>query len=36
LMNLMLDTNVCIHLIKEHPPSVVKRFASHAVGDIGI
>jgi tRNA(fMet)-specific endonuclease VapC len=35
-MNLMLDTNVCIYLIKEHPPSVVERFASHAVGDIGI
>ena len=35
-MKLMLDTNVCIYLIKEHPPSVVKRFASHAIGDIGI
>ena len=35
-MKLMLDTNVCIYLIKEHPPSVVERFASHAVGDIGI
>ena len=35
-MNLMLDTNVCIYLIKEHPPSVVERFATHAVGDIGI
>ncbi len=35
-MTLMLDTNVCIYLIKEHPPSVVERFASHEVGDIGI
>ncbi len=35
-MELMLDTNVCIYLIKEHPPSVVERFATHAVGDIGI
>jgi len=35
-MKLMLDTNVCIYLIKEHPPSVLERFASHAVGDIGI
>lgn len=36
MISLMLDTNVCIYLIKEHPPSVVGRFASHAVGDIGI
>ena len=35
-MKLMLDTNVCIYLIKEHPPSVLERFVSHAVGDIGI
>ena len=35
-MELMHDTNVCIYLIKEHPPSVVERFATHAVGDIGI
>ena len=35
-MELMLDTNVCLYLIKEHPPSVVERFATHAVGDIGI
>ena len=35
-MELMLDTNICIYLIKEHPPSVIERFSSHAVGDIGI
>ena len=35
-MKLMLDTNICIYLIREHPPSVLERFASHAVGDIGI
>lgn len=35
-MKLMLDTNVCIYLIKEQPASVVGRFASHPVGDIGI
>ena len=35
-MKLMLDTNVCIYLIKEHPASVLERFASHPVGDIGI
>jgi len=35
-MELMLDTNLCIYLIREHPPSVIERFSSHAVGDIGI
>jgi tRNA(fMet)-specific endonuclease VapC len=35
-MKLMLDTNVCIYLIKEHPAAVVERFAAHPVGDIGI
>ena len=36
MMKLMLDTNVCIYLIKEHPVSVLERFAAHPVGDIGI
>ena len=35
-MKLMLDTNICIYLIKEHPASILKRFASHPVGEIGI
>jgi tRNA(fMet)-specific endonuclease VapC len=35
-MTLMLDTNVCIYVIKQHPAAVIKRFASHPVGDIGI
>jgi len=35
-MKLMLDTNICIYLIKEHPVSVLDRFASHPVGDIGV
>ena len=35
-MKLMLDTNTCIDLIRRHPRSVLERFASHAVGDIGI
>ena len=35
-MKLMLDTNICIYLIKEHPASVLDRFASHPVGDIGV
>ena len=35
-MNLMLDTNICIYLINERPASVVERFRSRPVGDIGI
>ena len=35
-MKLMLDTNICIYLIKEHPASVRERFALHPVGDIGL
>jgi tRNA(fMet)-specific endonuclease VapC len=35
-MKLMLDTNICIYLIKQYPPSVLERFLSHPVGDIGI
>ena len=35
-MKLMLDTNICIYLIKQHPPSALERFLSHPVGDIGI
>ena len=35
-MRLMLDTNICIYLIKEHPASILDRFASHPVGDIGV
>jgi tRNA(fMet)-specific endonuclease VapC len=35
-MKYMLDTNICIYLIKQKPPKVLKHFKSHAVGDIGI
>jgi len=35
-MKYMLDTNICIYLIKQKPPKVLKRFKTHAIGDIGI
>lgn len=35
-MKVLLDTNICIYLIKKHPPSVLDRFTAYAVGDIGI
>ncbi len=35
-MKYMLDTNICIYLIKQKPPKVLKHFKSHTIGDIGI
>jgi tRNA(fMet)-specific endonuclease VapC len=32
----MLDTNICIYIIKRRPQSVLERFSSFPVGDIGI
>ena len=35
-MQLMLDTNICIYIIRQQPASVLKRFLDYQVGDIGI
>ncbi|MEK6803081.1 MAG: type II toxin-antitoxin system VapC family toxin [Nitrospirota bacterium] len=35
-MKVMLDTNICIYLIKKQPSSVLERFHTFPVGDIGI
>lgn len=35
-MKYMLDTNICIYLIKEQPLRVMDTFRSHAIGDIGV
>ncbi len=35
-MRFMLDTNICIYLIKKQPAILLERFASYPVGDIGI
>lgn len=35
-MKLMLDTNICIYLIKRHPATILDRFRSLQVGTIGI
>ncbi len=35
-MRYMLDTNICIDLIKRRPPQILRRFHSLTVGDIGI
>ncbi len=34
--NYMLDTNICIYLMKHQPPELRKRFASCFVGDVVI
>jgi tRNA(fMet)-specific endonuclease VapC len=35
-VKVLLDTNICIYIIKRHPSSVINKFASYSVGDIGI
>ena len=35
-MKVMLDTNICIYLIKQQPHTVIERFLSQPVGKIGI
>lgn len=35
-MKYLLDTNICIYLIKRQPQEVFARFREHQVGDIGI
>jgi len=35
-MKAMLDTNICIYIIKRHPQAVLDRFSAFPVGDIGI
>ena len=32
----MLDTNICIYLIKQKPLQVLSHFRSHSFGDIGV
>ena len=35
-MQYLLDTNICIYLIKQKPPKVLARFQTLALTDIGI
>ncbi len=35
-MKVMLDTSICIYIIKQKPRSVLERFAAFPVGDLGI
>ncbi|WP_288229476.1 type II toxin-antitoxin system VapC family toxin [uncultured Desulfovibrio sp.] len=36
MITALLDTNICIYLIKNNPPEVRERFAAYAPGEIGI
>lgn len=33
---ILLDTNICIHIINARPPAVLARFSAYRLGDIGI
>ncbi|QIN77952.1 PIN domain-containing protein [Rubrobacter marinus] len=35
-MILLLDTNICIYLIRGRPPEALRRFEGYAVGEIGV
>jgi tRNA(fMet)-specific endonuclease VapC len=35
-MKLLLDTNICIYIIKQQPDAVLRRFLEYQAGDIGI
>ena len=35
-MRYLLDTNICIYVIKRRPPQVLARFQRCAVGDLGL
>jgi len=35
-MKIMLDTNICIYIIKRQAAAVLKHFLEYKVGDIGI
>lgn len=35
-MKFMLDTNICIFIIKQKPPQVLQRFKNYQVEDVGI
>lgn len=35
-MKYMLDTNICIYIIKQKPSKVISHFRHQAIGDIGL
>jgi tRNA(fMet)-specific endonuclease VapC len=35
-MHYLLDTNICIYLIKKHPPEIIERFRKHSPQEVAI
>lgn len=35
-MQFLIDTNICIYIINNRPPEVIRKFKRVAIGDIGI
>ena len=35
-MKVLLDTNICIYLIRQRSPEVLRRFEEYEVGEIGV
>ena len=35
-MKFLLDTNICIYIIKQKPPEVLQKFNAYPVGEVGI
>ncbi|MEB3360924.1 MAG: PIN domain-containing protein [Synechococcaceae cyanobacterium] len=33
---ILLDTNICIHIINAKPPAVLERFRDYRMGEIGL
>ncbi len=33
---ILLDTNICIHIINARPPAVLERFQQYQMGDVGL
>jgi tRNA(fMet)-specific endonuclease VapC len=33
---ILLDTNICVHVINAKPPAVLERFRQHRMGEIGL
>lgn len=36
MIRFLLDTNICIYIIKQKPLKVLARLQSHSIGDVGI
>ncbi len=35
-MKFLLDTNICIYIIKRKPPEVLQKFNAYQVGEVGV